>query len=246
MLRLPALALVAALTTSATVAQSAASLPGAEIAWRFGGDRGGASTLRFSRQDLSIGLDADDAPQIIEALGAATRAPTDRPIAFSLSREAGALACTGRVVDAGAAKGTCTFDPDERFARALAERDLGVDDAGQLLALALVDAHIGSVDEFARIGLHIGDSSNLISLSALGATPDFAKSLKDADLRVETIDELIAARALKVTPEWLSAMAAAGYPGLSAEQVIELRATGVTPDYARRMARVISATAEAK
>jgi hypothetical protein len=256
MIRMPILAALTLLTAAPSLqpgrlpghaAEARAYQPIERIRWTYGDERfpGGGSSwqLRFTddNSNSSIGPDAADVRGIVDAI---SHAPVGQEVAFKLSREAGRLSCTGRAEGGGRASGTCRFDPDNGFAAQLATRGLAPDDAGDMLALTLVDAHLATVDGLLADGFRFDDAGDLIAVSALGVTAAYVAELRGAGLKVDELGDLIAAKALKVDARWLGEMADAGYPGLEIGQAIQMRALGVTPDYAMRMTRVLRAVGE--
>ena len=257
MIRAPILAALTLFAAAPTLPQSAAreatapaprSYPAIErIDWTYGAESSGERShnqLRFSHEGSTSSFGSDDAPEIAGELAAASLASPGEAVSFALAREAGALACTGRVVEAGRAAGTCRFDPNEGYIAELARRGLVPEDSKEVLVLTLVDGRIALVDGLMHLGYRFEDTGDLIAVAALDVTPAFAGGLRDAGLAIDELDDLIAARALGIDAEWLGAMAHAGYPDLDVEQAIQMRALGVTPDYAQRMSRVMSALGE--
>jgi hypothetical protein len=257
MIRLPILAALTLLTAAPSMPQSstqtaahapARSYPAIErIDWTYGAETfqgTPAPQLRFSHKGSMSSFGADEVPEIVGEFAAASLASPGEAVSFALAREAGALACTGRVTEPGRAAGTCRFDPDEHYIAELARRGLFPEDSDEVLVLALVDGRIALVDGLVRLGYGFEDVGDLIAVGALDVTPAFAEGLRDAGLVIHDLDDLIAAQALGLDAEWLMAMARAGYPNLQIEQAIEMRALGVTPDYAQRMSRVLSALGE--
>jgi hypothetical protein len=255
MIRLPLLAALTLLTAAPSMPQSPTqtaaqapvrSYPAIQrIDWTYGTDTShgaSATQLRFSHKGSMSSFGADEVPEIVGELAAASLASPGEAVSFALAREAGALACTGRATEPGRAAGTCRFDPDERYVAELARRGLVPEDSGEVLVLALVDGRTPLVDDLTRLGYAFEDVGDLIAVGALDVTPAFAEGLREAGLVIDELGDLIAAQALGLDAEWLMAMARAGYPELEIEQAIQMRALGVTPDYARRMSRVLSAT----
>jgi hypothetical protein len=179
--------------------------------------------------------------EVNTALAGVSTAQAGQEVGFSLTREAGVVACTGRVTAPGRAAGVCRFDPDLRFVRELASRDLQPEESEELLGLAFVDARVASIDDMSRAGFRIADVDEFAAVSALEVTAAYATELRRAGLEPEDVDELVSAKAVGVEPVWVAEMAEAGYADLGMEKAIELRALGITPDYARRMSRVMRA-----
>ncbi|HEY6817728.1 MAG TPA: hypothetical protein VI168_19520 [Croceibacterium sp.] len=247
MLRLPLIAALAVCAVAGTLAyardlgEAGASEPLDDIAWSYrpAADAQSRPLLELKRAGMTSMFDPNDLPDVMRELAAV---PPDQGAAtgFRLVREAGTLVCTGRATGAGhAAAGTCRFDPDQRFLAALAERGLSPEDNEDMLALALVDARLASVDGLSRAGYRLADADDLMAVSALDVSPAFAVELRGAGLVAKDIEDLVTARALEIDAAWVQGMAEAGYPNLGMEQAIQFRALDVTPDYARRMTRVM-------
>jgi hypothetical protein len=220
------------------------------IGWSYGEEasRGGPhNQLRFSREGegrLNASVGPQDAADAQAAIASIARARPGDAISFSLTREAGTLACSGRAEDRGRASGTCRFDPDRGFAAGLARRGIAPDDSDELLAMTLVGAHLATVDGLTADGFGFDDAGDLIAVSALGISASYSSELRGAGLRIDKLGDLIAAKALKIDPRWLAEMARAGYPDLTVGQAIQMRALGVTPEYAVKMARVLRSAGE--
>jgi hypothetical protein len=250
MLRLPLIAVAALSVAAATFTSAQGDAPTAaagtfasmtDIEWSYATrarDDRGEPYLRFEREGMSTTMSVDGLPEAQAALASAT---PGQPVSFAVAREAGALACTGRVAAPGRAGGTCRFDPDHSFVAALAAHGLVPEDGEDLLGLAFVDARLGSIEDLSRAGFAVTTVDELMTVSALQVTGAYALALRDAGLQPEDLDALVSARAVGVEPGWVSEMAQAGYPGLDLNKAIELRALGVTTEYARRMARVARA-----
>lgn len=164
----------------------------------------------------------------------------DGPVSFAVRREAGTAQCVGSRKGRAAA-GTCRFTSNPAFEQGLERRGVRLGKRSNLIALALVDAHLALVDALSREGLPISDDSDLIAASALGVTGDYVHELKAAGLAFDKLGDVYAARALNVDAAFLREMAAAGYPHLTVEQAISFKAVGVTPAYAEAMNRAAGA-----
>ena len=249
MLRLPLAAAAALGVTAATLAcaqglsPDAVEAPVEHIAWSYPWVNGPQvdPVIRLEHKEIDGSLDRSDVPEAIDRVAAALDTP-GRELSFELVREAGRLACIGQVERQRRAGGTCRFVPDARFLDGLAAHDLAAGDSRQLLALALVDAHLAWIDGLAGHGFRVTVVGGLISVSALDVSPAFAAELTEAGLVGHDLEDLIAARAVGVDGAWVRGMAEAGYRNLPLNRAIQLRALDVTPDYARRMARVARAT----
>jgi len=245
---LAALTLLAASPTLPAAEPPARSYAAIEqVGWTYGDEAypGGTTRLvRFTHDGGTSSLGESEATRIVGELAAASLARPGEAVAFTLARQAGSLACTGRVESRGRAAGTCRFDPDQGFAAELGRRGIVPEDSDEMMALALVGARLDMVDGLQGLGYRFGDAGDLVAVAALGVTPAFAGELRDAGLALDDLDNLVAARAIGLDAGWLGEMARAGYPDLTIDQAIQMRAVGITPDYARRMSRVLSALGE--
>ena len=163
-----------------------------DIEWSYRADP--EPRLQITRKGMNSTFDASELPEIMETLAAASPRSPGEAVSFSLAREAGALACSGRTTGDGDAEGTCRFDATESYLAALAERRLRPEDDTELLALALVDARIALVDGLSRAGFRIEEAGDLIAVAALDVTAGFAEELKGAGLAIDDLEDLIAAR----------------------------------------------------
>ena len=164
----------------------------------------------------------------------------DGPVRFAIRREAGVAECIG-ARHGRAAAGTCRFVSIPAFEQGLAQRGVGLGKRKNLIALALVDAHLALVDELSREGLPMADASDLIAATALKVTGDYVHALKAAGLVLDKLGDAYAARALNLDAAFLEEMSAAGYPHLTLHQAITMKAVGVTPEYAEAMNRAAGA-----
>lgn len=232
-----------AVMPAAAAAPEHAYAPIGSIRWSYGpGDQ-----LRFSvgnPDHLNSTIGPDQAADVQAIAASLERAAPGEPLSFTLTREAGSLACTGRAESGRRASGTCRFGPDQAFAQALSRHGIAPENSDDILGLALVDAKLATLDALADDGFRFGDAGDLIAASALGVSAGYADDLRRQGLKVDELGDLIAAKALKIDSVWLGEMARAGYPGLAIDQAIQMRALGVTPDYAARMGRVLHAVHE--
>jgi hypothetical protein len=240
----PILPQAAALSAAEAPPRTYAAIDPIDWTYRDGDEPGRTRQLRFSHNGMMTSFSPDEAAGIMGEFATASLTNPGEAVTFTLVREAGALACSGRVERTGSAAGTCRFEPDKRFTDALTRRGLPPEDSDDVLALTLVDARIALVDGLLDQGYRFDDADDLIAVAALDVSPAYAGELRGAGLKVGDLDDLVAARALHIDAAWLGEMAQAGYPGLKVEQAIQMRALGVTPDYAKRMSRVLSALGE--
>ena len=213
------------------------------IQWSYEADQE-PHRMQLVHEGMQASLDESEAPEIMDVLAAASPSSPGEAVSFSLAREAGALACEGKTTAGGELEGTCRFDPSEGYVAALTERGLAPEDDDTVLALALVDARLASVDALSRAGFRIASAEDLIAVAALHVTGEFAAELREAGLVIDNVDDLVTARAVDLDAAWIKGMAEAGYPNLTVNRAIAMRALDVTPDYARRMKQVVAALGE--
>jgi hypothetical protein len=234
----------ALLTLAASPCLSQESYPALDdIEWTYGQDDRfdtGRPSFRFTRDGHMSSFDGTEAAEFVGERVTASLANPGEAVSFTVRREAGTIDCRGTVTAVGRASGTCRFYPDEAFVSGMQTRKLPPEDSGELLALALVDARLASVDALSREGFVIDEAGTVVALAALHVTPEFARSLKSAGLAIDDTDNLIAAKAVGVDAAWLQGMAEAGYDNLDADRAIQMRALDITPEYARKMARVMA------
>ncbi len=118
----------------------------------------------------------------------------DGLVRFTITADAGRTDCEG-TRHRGVAIGRCRFVSTPAFEAGLAERGVDLDERGELVTLALVDARLTLVDELSRDGFVIEESGDLVAATALGITGAWAHEVKGAGLTVNDFSDLIAARA---------------------------------------------------
>lgn len=217
------------------IAAAPAQPPGfsGPIAWTASPARAGGQphvAFTFGRGNTtSVALDsAADLQPLRRALGKAG------PVAFTLDREPGDLACTGTIAATGRGRGTCRFTADPGFAQDLAARGLPLRGREQeLVSLAILGARLASVDALEAEGARPTHVDQFIAATALDVTAGYVRELKGAGLRIGSFEDLIACRALKVDAGYVRSLASAGYRSLSSHDIIAMKAVGVTGAYAR-------------
>lgn len=162
---------------------------------------------------------------------------TPGPVSFTVTHDAGTLACSGSLTGAFDGRGACRFTSDPAFERALGERGLSPDHRSTLLAMLLVDATIELADGLAREGVRPKDADDLIAAAALEVRPEYVRDLKSEALVLTDVEDAIACKALGVDGAYVRGLAAAGYRKLSADEVVGMKAMGVSAEYAQAMNR---------
>lgn len=161
------------------------------------------------------------------------------PVTFTMTHEAGTLACSGTLTRAFEGGGSCRFTSDPGFEAALDARGLAPDRRSDMLAMLMVDATIALADGLADAGVKPKDSDDLIAAAALEVTPAYVRDLKSEALVLTKVDDAIACKALGVDGAYVRSLAAAGYRALSADDVVGMKAMGITGEYAIAMNRAV-------
>jgi hypothetical protein len=215
-----------------------------DISWiaESAGGKKGAPRVRIQHRKSSSDQTFDGSRPHFAAAEAALGRKTPGPVSFTVTHEAGTLACSGTLTGAFEGKGACRFTSDPAFERALDERGLSPDQRSTLLAMLLVDATIGLADGLTREGVRPKDADDLIAAAALDVRPEYVRDLKSEALVLTDIEGAIACKALGVDGAYVRGLAAAGYRKLSADAVVGMKATGVTGDYAQAMNRAAGGT----
>lgn len=198
--------------------------------------------IRYQRSSNDQTLDGSR-PHFADARAALGRT-TPGPVRFSVTHDAGTLACTGTLDRAYEGKGECRFTSDPGFERQLGERDLAPERRTTLLAMMMVDATIALADGLTREGVRPKDAGDLIAAAALAVTPAYVRDLKSEAIVLTDVEDAIACKALGVDGHYVRGLAAAGYRGLSADDVVGMKAMGVTGEYAAAMNRATKASAQ--
>lgn len=197
----------------------------------------GAPRLRIQHSKSSSDQSFDGSRPHLAAAEAALDRRTPGPVDFTVTHDAGTLACRGTLTGAFAGKGECRFTSDPGFERELGERGLSPDHRSTLLAMLLVDATIALADGLAREGVRPKDADDLIAAAALDVRPEYIRDLRSEALVLTDVEDAIACKALGVDGAYVRGLAEAGYRKLSADEVVSMKAMGVSAEYARAMNR---------
>lgn len=228
--------LVSVICLAAPVAARAAPISFDDLAWRVDGGPGKAAvpSLRVSRGSSSTSMAIDGTADLRTLRDALMQAPG--PVSFTLRREAGELTCVGAISGRVDGQGRCRFVSQPAFAQGLAQRSLPLQRQGDdLLALALLDARLASIDALIGEGPRPDSVSDVIAATALGISAAYARDLKAAGLSIRSFDDLVACRALRIDAGYVRSLTAAGYPRLTSQQIISMKAVGVTAPFATAM-----------
>lgn len=205
------------------------------IDWKVAPSTGTEPRLRLSHDSSSSDVSLTDRAEFGTARAALQGGAG--PVSFTISHDAGILACEGRLTGAFVGEGHCRFSGDPRFEAGLAARGLTPKDRDELLAMLLVDATIDLADGLIREGVKPEDRGDLIAAAALGVTPAYVHELRSDAMLLSDIGDAIACKALDVDGAYVRGLAAAGYRNLTADDVVAMKAMDVSPDYARAMNR---------
>ena len=202
------------------------------------GGKKGAPRVRIRHKQSSSDQALDGSRPYFAAAEAVLGQTTPGPVRFTVTHDAGTLACTGTLTRAFEGKGECSFTSDPGFERALGDRGLSPDRRSTLLAMLMVDATIELADGLAKEGVRPKDADDLIAAAALEVSPDYIRDLRSESLVLTDVEDAIACKALGVDGAYVRGLAAAGYRKLSADEVVGMKAMGVTGAYAQAMNRV--------
>lgn len=200
--------------------------------------------IRIQHKRSSSDHGFDGSRPYFAAAKAALARKAPGPVRFTVTHDAGTLACTGTLTAAFDGAGDCRFTSDPGFERQLNERGLSPDKRPTLLAMLLVDATIELADGLTREGVRPKDADDLIAAAALDVRPAYVRDLKSEALVLTDVGDAIACKALGVDGAYVRGLAAAGYRKLSADEVVGMKAMGVTGEYAQAMNRAAGGRAK--
>jgi len=209
-----------------------------------GSGKKGLPRIRIQHKRSSSDHSFDGSRPYFAAAEAVLRRKTPGPVSFTVTHDAGTLACAGTLTGAFEGAGDCRFTSDPRFERQLNERGLSPDQRPTLLAMLLVDATIELADGLTREGVRPKGADDLIAAAALEVRPEYIRDLKSEALVLTDVEDAIACKALGVDGAYVRGLAAAGYRKLSADEVVGMKAMGVTGEYAQAMNRAARGKAQ--
>lgn len=155
--------------------------------------------------------------------------PNAQMLAFSIQRDAGMLAFTGRF-NGHRASGRLEFTPAEEYSSRLAELTRQRPTLEQSWRLMLHNVRIDYVRGICEAGF-TPSIDEAIQLSNSGIRPDYAREMKAA-IPAASVAELIKLSNSGITARYAAGLRDAGYD-LACDQVIKLAHSGITPDYAK-------------
>ena len=159
------------------------------------------------------------------------------PLAFTLTREAGRLDCSG-TGGGGNANGSCRFTPDAAFSNRLVSRGMPRPTEEQAFAMMAVNAHAELIDALAAARYPTPSISDFIAMSALDVTGSYIRELARAGYRPETTNSLIEFKALAITPAWIGGFARMGLANLPADELVQMKALDITPEFVAGFERI--------
>jgi len=153
-------------------------------------------------------------------------------VRFPIRREAGTFNVDG-VCRRGVCAGTYTFEPDQAFAAALAQRGLARPTPRQQMDLALADVGIAFLDELARNGYAKPDLPDMIRAAQHGVGAEYVREMAALGYRVGTLDALIRLRDHGIDPTYARAMSDLGFARLTVDEILTARDHGIDPEYVK-------------
>lgn len=152
--------------------------------------------------------------------------PRDSKGNFTLSREAGSIAFTGRF-EGNTGMGTYKFIPNQSFINFLAEEGVSANKDKDAMVFFMINLKRGFVKMLKKEGYTDFSKNDLIPLCALNVTEDYIKSLKKAGLSKLSLQDLVPLKALNIDGEYVADIKSAGYKNIDANRLITLKAQGI-------------------
>lgn len=192
---------------------------------RMSGPHGWSNTSRGFPIEMLRGFDP-------ETLNSTQRTLT----AFTLSGDAGQLACEGSARD-GTGSGECVFAPDNRFGDRLVAMGIERPNEKDLYHLLVAGVSLDDVEKIESWGYGKPDLDDLVAFAVHGVDDDFVQGLRNAGLIPDELDELIAFRIHGVDAAFVSSIRALGprFDGLEGDDFLAYRIHGVTPEFIREI-----------
>jgi hypothetical protein len=187
--------------------------------------------------------------------------PGRRDVQFTITRDAGKIACEGFLKD-GEGAGIFHFQPESNYPRemqsvgfavdeekqfAMAVQDVSLEfarqmknehltnlDADKLAAFRVFRVDSAFIDDLRAEGLKISDSDKLVAFRIHGVTPQMVRSLHQAGYSPDE-DTLIAMRIHGATPEWMAELKQRGYDHVDLGKLIAFRIHGVSPEFISKL-----------
>jgi hypothetical protein len=171
----------------------------------------------------------------LEGLTAADLQGSGKPVTFTLRREAGTIAFTGRFAN-GSGQGTLRYEGDPAYwarINAMGVRNDLLDRSVNLLALPLLDVRSDYIAALRREGA-IAPLSDYVGMRAVGVAPDMVREVRPLIAGGLKAHDLMAFAALGVTSDYARQMRTV-FESVDASELTSMKALGVTADYVATM-----------
>jgi hypothetical protein len=187
--------------------------------------------------------------------------PGKQEVQFTISRDAGKIACEGYLKD-GEGAGVFHFQPDPNFPREMDAIGFNVDeekqyamtvhdvslafaremktenidglDADKLIAVRIFGVDKAFIEGLRAEGLKISEADKLIAFRIHGVSAQMVRSLHQAGYAPDE-DTLIAMRIHGATPEWMEQLKKCGYDHVDLQKLIAFRIHGVSPEFIQKL-----------
>lgn len=154
---------------------------------------------------------------------------------FTLSREAGSIACDGWIAN-GNGGGPFTFSPSAAYASAMRSLGIAPLPAQDQLVGAVLDISTAYVRSMAVAGYPHLSFATLTTFRALKIDETYAREMRAAfGANGLPASQLTPLKALNVTPEYLADMQSTGVPIATANEAIRLKALQIDGAYVKRV-----------
>ena len=167
----------------------------------------------------------------------ALRSPGQTPVAFTIDRAPGRVACRG-VASRGNADGRCDFTRNAAFDAKLARIGYPRLDDDQQFVLTMTDFDPAVIDALKAGGYRTPDAGGLVSLGIFSIHAAYVHDIAAAGYRLGSVHDLVQFKIARVTPALIAAYRRLGYRDLSADALTRMGILGVTPAFIDGFARV--------
>ncbi|MGN6375229.1 MAG: hypothetical protein ACTHMG_06710 [Sphingomonas sp.] len=161
---------------------------------------------------------------------AALQSPGATPLAFTVDRAPGRVACHG-IARRGEADGRCDFLRNGAFDARLARVGYPPLDDDQQFLLTMTDFDPSVIDALKDGGYQTPDAGRLVSLGIFSIHADYVRAIAAAGYRLGSVHDLVKFKIAKVTPGLITAYRRMGYRTLSADDLTQMGLQGVTPAF---------------
>jgi hypothetical protein len=233
--------LFAMFLTSLTVASACTAAVGERVGFTIEPARDG-SQLRVTFRDDDRYDDnrwsSSFAPAQLGGLDlAALRGAGSHPVGFTVSREAGRLACSGNG-GSGYGHGECLFAPDASFLALLQSRGIRAPSRDEAFGLMALDVRRSLIDGIAAARYPVPTIDQLTSMTAVGVRGQYIAELARLGYRPRSIDNLVEFRALNITPDYVADFSRIGYRNIDPDSLVQFKALGITAEYVEGFERI--------